>query len=277
MNEIEGPVDAAYQRIGGQVHVLEHAYGEGFHILADSYLLTRLARVCAEETVQPEINDVICDLYRALIHSVLIGEFPKIVQTTRTRMASSSPLGFWSGEVIDPSTRAVTVDIARAGMMPSQVCFDTLNRILTPDNVRQDHVIMARRTDERGQVIGAHFGESKIGGDVDKAVVLFPDPMGATGGSISEAIRYYKHRVAGKAIKLIALHLIVTPEYLKRLKTDHPDVVVYAIRLDRGASPDDVLLARPGERWDEESGLTDQQYIVPGGGGFGEIINNSYC
>ena len=32
----------------------------------------------------------------------------------------------------------------------------------------------------------------------------------------------------------------------------------------------------PGERWDEESGLSDVQYILPGGGGFGEIMNNSF-
>jgi uracil phosphoribosyltransferase len=30
-------------------------------------------------------------------------------------------------------------------------------------------------------------------------------------------------------------------------------------------------------RWSEESGLTDKQYIVPGGGGFGEIMNNAWC
>ena len=32
----------------------------------------------------------------------------------------------------------------------------------------------------------------------------------------------------------------------------------------------------PGERWAEENGLTDQHYIVPGGGGLGEIMNNSF-
>jgi len=37
-----------------------------------------------------------------------------------------------------------------------------------------------------------------------------------------------------------------------------------------------VLATVPGERWDEENGLNDLQYIVPGGGGFGEIMNNAY-
>jgi uracil phosphoribosyltransferase len=73
------------------------------------------------------------------------------------------------------------------------------------------------------------------------------------------------------------VNLIVTPEYLKKMKAEHPDVIVYAVRLDRGASPPDVLEAKPGLHWDRESGLTDKQYIVPGGGGFGEIMNNAYC
>jgi hypothetical protein len=36
-----------------------------------------------------------------------------------------------------------------------------------------------------------------------------------------------------------------------------------------------VLKTIPGTRIDEERGLTDTHYIVPGGGGFGEILNNA--
>jgi hypothetical protein len=46
--------------------------------------------------------------------------------------------------------------------------------------------------------------------------------------------------------------------------------------VDRGLSPSEVLNCEPGERWSEERGLNDKQYIVPGGGGFGEIMNNSW-
>ena len=54
------------------------------------------------------------------------------------------------------------------------------------------------------------------------------------------------------------------------------EVLVYALRLDRGLSPPDVLQTVPGTRWSDERGLTDHHYIVPGGGGLGEIINNSF-
>jgi hypothetical protein len=61
------------------------------------------------------------------------------------------------------------------------------------------------------------------------------------------------------------------------MTAEHPEVFIYAVRLDRGASPAEVLKEKPGVRWAEESGLTDMQYIVPGGGGFGEIMNNAFC
>src|SRR5690606_27828887 len=100
-----------------------------------------------------------------------------------------------------------------------------------------DHIFAARMTDAKAQVTGAEFGGLKIGGDVKGAHVIFPDPMGATGNTIVSAIDYYKKSIEGPAKKFIALHLIVTPEYLKKVLSAHPEVVIYALRLDRGLSP----------------------------------------
>jgi uracil phosphoribosyltransferase len=147
---------------------------------------------------------------------------------------------------------------------------------LDPRRVRQDHIIMSRMLGEHEEVVGAGIGGMKIGGDVEDAFLMFPDPMGATGSSLSEAIHTYKGKVPGRPRRVINLHLVVTPEYLRRMTRDHPDVVVYAVRLDRGLSAPELMETVPGTRWDEERGLTDRQYIVPGGGGFGEIMNNAY-
>ena len=38
----------------------------------------------------------------------------------------------------------------------------------------------------------------------------------------------------------------------------------------------EVLATLPGTHWDRERGLTEHHYIVPGGGGLGEVINNSF-
>ena len=75
---------------------------------------------------------------------------------------------------------------------------------------------------------------------------------------------------------MIAIHLIITPEYIKRIKQEQPELIIYAMRLDRGLSSEKVLNTIPGTFWDEEKGLNERQYIVPGAGGFGEICNNSF-
>jgi uracil phosphoribosyltransferase len=191
-------------------------------------------------------------------------------------MIDHTPQGIYQGEVIDPDVRAVTVNIARAGTLPSQVTYDLLNTTVDPLVVRQDHIIMSRMIDAKEHVVGSNIGGAKIGGDIDDAFVLFPDPMGATGGSLSTAVSMYKEKVPGKPRRILSLNLIVTPEFLRKVSQEHPDVVVYALRLDRGLSPPEVFGTVPGELWEKERGLDDRQYIVPGGGGFGEIMNNAY-
>lgn len=256
---------------------IEHKYGENYKILNDSFMTSHLANLSKEKCKQPIVNYIISDLYQYMIKEVINNEFPTKEDLVRTRMANHTDKGFWKGSVIDTETRAIVVDIARAGTLPSEVCFKILNQTLNPDLIRQDHIYMARKTNENGQVIGVDWSGSKIGGDKKDAIVIIPDPMGATGGSISSAIDHYKNKVEGKAVKFISMHLIVTPNYIQRMKQDHPEVKVYAIRLDRGMSSQQALEAMPGEYPEEENGLNETQYIVPGAGGLGELMNNSYC
>lgn len=277
MSELLNGVDEVYQNLTFDNPELEHSYGKNIHILADPVSLLQLADLCQAHTIQPSINNLVRELYQFLIRNVVRREFPIEEISIQTRMAAISPFGTWSGRVTKKKTKCVTVNIMRAGALPSQVSFDFFNRILDPNFVRQDHVVMSRTTDDKARVTGAELQGSKIGGDVEDAMLLFPDPMGATGSSISEIISFYKQHVKGDPAGIFAVHLIVTPEYLRRMTNDHPDVKVYALRLDRGASPAHIRKEKPGAFWAQESGLTDKQYIVPGGGGFGEIINNSFC
>ncbi len=256
---------------------LEHKYGENYKILNDVFLHTHLANLCKEKTRQPIVNYIIADLYTFLIKEVITNEFPSHEETVRTRMADLDQKGFWTGRVISPETPSVVVDIARAGILPSEICFKVLNQTLNPDLVRQDHVYMARKVNDKNEVIGTDWTGSKIGGGKDKAIVIIPDPMGATGGSIASTIDHYKKNVAGTGLKFISIHLITTPDYIKRMQKDHPDLIVYSVRLDRAASSDKALKEIPGTYIEEESGLTNTQYIVPGAGGLGELMNNSYC
>ena len=268
--------DHAYERTPFQPSEMEHRYGPNVHLLANPWTLTQLATLCAKGTQQPQVNQLVASLYSELLRAVVNAEFPRRQAAIPTRMIDHTPRGVFHGEIVDPETRVVTVNIARAGTLPSMTCYDLLNNLLDPHLVRQDHVVMARVTDTQQHVVGAEVFGSKIGGDVDDAILLFPDPMGATGSSLCRAIDVYKKSVEGKPRRIINLHLIVTPEYLRKMRDTHPDVVVYALRLDRGMSPDHVFDHVPGELWDEERGLNDKQYIVPGGGGLGEIMNNAY-
>ncbi|MGZ3653176.1 MAG: uracil phosphoribosyltransferase [Bdellovibrionota bacterium] len=268
----------------GQKHSLSemgHLYGKNVHILSDPALFTYLAMLCSPETKQPTFNSLIRILYENLVRTVIAHEFPRKPARVTTRMAAKHPEAAFTAELVVHSQSAVCVDLARAGTYPSHLCYEALNLLLDPDVVRQDHLLMSRQTNDQHQVIGAASGGCKIGGTVKDAMVLIPDPMGATGSTINQALDLYKGGFngtipKGKARKYIALHLIVTPEYLRNVQKRHSDLVIYALRLDRGLSPPDILSTRPGEKWELERGLNGEQYIVPGGGGFGELLNNAY-
>jgi uracil phosphoribosyltransferase len=268
--------DVQHIRVAFRLSEIEHRYGEGVHILADPLSLTLLGKLCAKDTIQPEINRLLVELYRTLMHEVISAEFPRTSMQIVTRMIAHTDRGVWTGEAIDSRTPTVVVSVARAGLVPSQITFDYLNQFLDPRGVRQDHVVLGRMTDESGHVTGAEMHGAKIGGPVDGAILLVPDPMGATGSTISRVLEHYHAEVRGRPAKVIAVHCIVTPEYLTHVRSRHPEVIVYALRLDRGLSSPEILDTIPGVCWKEERGLNEHHYIVPGGGGFGEIINNSF-
>ncbi len=255
---------------------IQHHYGAQVHLIDNPFLSGLLAKLCSPETFQPEINRLVELIYIHMISTVVNQEFEIESFKSPTRMTEYHPNINLQGTCIAKSQRAVCVNLARAGTYPSHICYNFLHFALPAHNIRQDHIFAARMTDAQNHVMGAQLGGLKIGGDVNGAYVLIPDPMGATGNTIVSAIDYYKKNVVGPAKKYIALHLIVTPEYLKRVLSTHPEVVIYALRLDRGLSDEAALRSSPGLYWDQEKGLNNQDYIVPGGGGFGEIMNNSF-
>jgi len=267
--------DSQFNRVEYRLSEIEHRYGSNVHILSDPFLLSHLAQLCSEGTHQPVINELITTIYSSLLKIVVNKEFPTGRSAVKTRMAATHAEAVYQGPMITPTTPVVSVNLARAGTLPSHICYTSLNYFMDPKRVRQDHISIGRTTDEQEKVTGSRVSGHKIGGAVEGAIVLFPDPMGATGGTIVEAIDLFKTQ-GGRALKYIALHCIVTPEYLKRLATKHPDCQIYAVRLDRGLSPKDVLDSVPGTHWDRERGLNAKHYIVPGGGGFGEVLNNAY-
>jgi uracil phosphoribosyltransferase len=269
-------VESAYAQSRYHATEIEHKYGSNVHLLDDPVCWTQLARLCARDTLQPEVGQLVRSLYQRLAQVVLASEFPRERVAVPTRMVIKSPEAVYRGIALDASTKCVTVGIARAGTMPSQIVYDLLNEVLDPAGVRQDHLFMSRATDADGKVIGATWHDAKIGRDVEGRILLVPDPMGATGSSINSALSHYKTRLEGTPKVAITMHLIVTPEFIRNVLKEHPETQIYALRLDRGLSPPKILSSVPGTFWDDERGLDEHQYIVPGAGGVGEILNNAW-
>ncbi len=256
--------------------LIEHEYGDNIKILKDPYLLTLLAKISSKEIDQPLLTSYVEKAYQGLFNSLSSLTFSRKTQNISTRMSDTHTEANFDSELFDQDESFVVVDLARAGILPSQLIYNELNFLYRPSNIRQDHFYVARKTNEKNEVVGIDISGSKVGGDIENKTIILPDPMGATGGTISESIKHYKKNIKGTPKKIITAHLIITPEYIKRIQKDHPDVEVYAIRLDRGLSSERALSQPPGTLKEEERGLNEHQYIIPGAGGVGELLNNSY-
>lgn len=232
-----------------------HRFGKNVHVLDHPVLLSLLARLGNPKTGHPELPGLLRATYRILAAEAIAGEFPTEKAAVPTRMRALTPEGVYRGPVLKRDTKAVVAGIARAGLIPAEVCFDLLNTVLDPRGVRLDYVTMARTTDERGRVTGSHLGASKIGGPLAGRILLVPDPMGATGSTLVQLLRHYREH-HGEPRKTIALPMMATPEFLRRVLGAFPRTIVYTARLDRG--------------------LTAKGYIVPGAGGIGEVLTNSW-
>jgi uracil phosphoribosyltransferase len=255
---------------------LKHHYGENYFVADDPLTFGLLAELCQEQTYQPRVNELVKTLYLELVRWAVANEFMVEDFSVETRMNEQHPESKLTGRRLRRAQKAVVINLARAGTYPSHLCYEYLHQFFDPQGIRQDHIFAARVTDDLNHVVGTDLRSAKIGGGVRDASVIIPDPMGATASTMVATLNHYKLQVQGPAKKYIALHLIVTPEYLKRVKTEHPDLKVYALRVDRGLSAKNILESELGLYWDQEIGLNKKDYIVPGGGGFGEVMNNSF-
>lgn len=261
--------------LGAMVDMLTHHYGSDVRLLDDPFLSTLLVRIGSPATGTAEIPNLVRTAYQRLVHEILAHEFPRTPQRMPTRMTAQEPRAFVEAPLFSRDTKLVICSVIRAGMLPAQACYEAAIEVLPPENVRLDVLNMSRETGPDGKVTGVRLDGTKIGGPVDGAVVLLPDPMGATGGTVCRAVDVYRD-LGGTPHAIAAAHMMVTPEAVQKVTKNHPGVRLYAGRLDRGLSTERALQAVPGEFADEERGLNDVQYIVPGAGGMGELLTNSW-
>ena len=89
----------------------------------------------------------------------------------------------------------------------------------------------------------------KLPADISKRLVIVVDPMLATGGSASDAIRMLKNKGC-TSIRLMCL--VAAPEGVKAVQEAHPDIDIFTAALDEK--------------------LNEHAYIVPGLGDAGDRI-----
>jgi uracil phosphoribosyltransferase len=262
-------------RVTGTPYEHEHRYGARVHLVSSPYLRSALARLGSPQTPLPDVLRILRTVYDVLV-VMASRELPEVAVESETRMALAHPReGRYRGPALDPATQVVVVDVIRAGVIPSQTCFERLLDVLPAERVRLDHLNLARIPGPSGHVDHVDLSGSKIGGSVEGALLILPDPMGATGATTCRVIeQYLAHH--GRPRKILCLPTIATPEYLRTVLGAFQELVVYAARLDRGLSAPEVLATTPGTHWDRERGLDDHDYIVPGAGGLGEVLNNSW-
>ena len=85
--------------------------------------------------------------------------------------------------------------------------------------------------------------------DIAERTVIVLDPMLATGGSASAAVKCLKER---GCTDIMLMNLVAAPEGIEVMQRDHPDVNIYVAAVD--------------ER------LNEHAYIVPGLGDAGDRI-----
>lgn len=260
---------------------LRHKYGPRVHIRNSPTARLRLGVMGYPETGSHRVNQLVEMCYRDLSTVVVDRELPVNTQSFTTRMIKYTPLGVWRGEVLDSDgCRVVVFNVVRAGERPSIKVNDYIAEHLGLGKVRRDFVFSERVEGDDGSPNGKAVIHGKIGGDLDRVVLIFSDIMGASGVSLATICKKLADKVPGIPAKVIFMTLIATPEFFRRflVEKDYPAQwplpIFYTDRLDRGLSPEDVLKKLPGEDWDRERGLTDNKYIVPGAGGMGEVGAN---
>ncbi|MDR0596624.1 MAG: uracil phosphoribosyltransferase [Clostridiales Family XIII bacterium] len=87
----------------------------------------------------------------------------------------------------------------------------------------------------------------KLPDDIGRRRVVVLDPMLATGGSASAAIKFVKDKGA-KDIKFVCI--IAAPEGVEVLQKDHPDVDIIVARLDRELNSHAYILPGLGDAGD---------------------------
>lgn len=200
------------------------------NLIKHPLLTHKLAILRRKETGTKDFRETLQEIAGLMAYEITRDLAVKII-TIETPLAQC--------ETQELATDVVLVPVLRAGLG----MVEGISRLIP--NVKIGHIGMYR--DHNTLMPMIYY--SKLPLNLPDAVVMVLDPMLATGGSSTDAIRIIKENGA-KTIKLVCV--VGAPEGVERIRKDHPDVQIYLAGLDEK--------------------LNDQGYIVPGLGDAGDRL-----
>lgn len=158
-------------------------------------------------------------LFRSTLRNISSIMAYEVFRTLRIKEIDiDSPLEATSGHVVDENVIVVPILRAGLGMIDGFVHF-------LPE-ARVGHLGMYR--DEHTHEPVDYY--SKLPSGIESATVIVVDPMLATGGSASGAIRHLK-KVGAQSLRLVTL--VSAPEGIAFVHREHPDVHIITAVIDR--------------------------------------------
>lgn len=204
---------------------------ENVHILDHPLIRHKLAIIRAKNTDTKQFREVVEEL-------AMLMAYESFKDVPTQEIVVETPLETTTQTVVKENSIAI-VPILRAGL-------GMVNGILSLFPAAKVGHIGLYRNEE---TLEPQEYYCKLPSGIDEKVVMVTDPMLATGGSASDAIKMIKKR-GTKKIKLLCI--IAAPEGLKKVAEDHPDVEIFIATLDRE--------------------LNEKGYILPGLGDAGDRI-----
>ena len=190
----------------------------------------KIAILRDERTSMKEFRELVEEITTLMTYESLKDGVPTEAREVKT------PLETCTQQVVKDNA-VVIVPILRAGLgMVNGI------HVLFP-SAKVGHIGMYR--DEETLEPNTYYCKLPVG--IEDKLVIVVDPMLATGGSASDAIRLLKERGC-KMIKFMAI--IGAPEGVSRVAEDHPDVSIYVSTLDRCLNEHGYILPGLGDAGD---------------------------
>lgn len=201
---------------------------DGVIVFEHPLIQQKLTQARDHQTDRREFRDLLAEIAALMVFEITrdYGTTPVDVRT---------PLAPFTGSML--AADITLVPILRAGLGMADGILHLIPQ------ARVGHLGVYRDEESLNPV--AYY--DKLPAAIGRSEVIVIDPMLATGGSSSHAVKIIKQHGA-KRIKIVCL--VAAPEGIRRMRADHPDVTIYAAAIDEGLNERGYILPGLGDAGD---------------------------